>query len=66
MYGRRIQQWREHRSLTQEQLSERTGLSVSSVQRVEAGGEIRFSAIILAADALGVPIGTLLSADPGT
>jgi transcriptional regulator with XRE-family HTH domain len=65
MYGRRIQQWREHRSLTQEQLSERTGLSVSSVQRVEAGGEIRFSAIILAADALGVPIGTLLSADPG-
>jgi hypothetical protein len=43
--------------------TERT-LSLSSWQRIEAGGEIRFSAIIIAADALGVPIGTLLAADP--
>lgn len=43
---------------------ERTGLSRSSVQRLEGGLEIRFSAVILAADALGVPIQTLLSTDP--
>jgi transcriptional regulator with XRE-family HTH domain len=65
-YGRRVQLWRRYGELTQEQVMERTGLSLSSVQRIEAGGEIRFSAIILVADALGVPIGTLLSADPGT
>jgi len=43
--------------------TERT-LSLSSWQRIEAGGETRFSAIILVANALGVPIGTLLSTDP--
>ena len=64
-HGRHIQEWRRYGDLTQEQLAERAGLSVSSVQRIEAGVEIRFSAIILVADALGVPIGTLLSADPG-
>ncbi|MFJ2630807.1 helix-turn-helix domain-containing protein [Streptomyces sp. NPDC087422] len=66
MHGRRIQMWREHRNLTQEQLAERVEetLSLSSIQRIEAGGEIRFSAIIVVAEALGVPIGTLLSADP--
>jgi transcriptional regulator with XRE-family HTH domain len=63
-YGRRIQLWREWRGLTQEQLEERVPLSLSSLQRIEAGGEIRFSAVIVVADALGVPIGTMLSADP--
>lgn len=65
MHGRRIQLWREHRNLTQEQLEARVELSLSSIQRIEAGGEIRFSAIIIVAEALGVPIGALLSADPG-
>ena len=64
-HGRRIQRWREWGDLTQEQLAERTGLSVSSVQRIEAGDEIRFSAVIMVAEALHVPIGTLLSAEPG-
>jgi transcriptional regulator with XRE-family HTH domain len=52
--------------LTQEQVAERSLLSLSSVQRIEAGGEIRFSAVIMMAEAIGVPIGLLLSADPGT
>lgn len=65
-YGRRIQDWRRHRGLTQEQVAERSLLSLSSVQRIEAGGEIRFSAVIMMAEAIGVPIGLLLSADPGT
>jgi hypothetical protein len=43
---------------------DRTGLSRSSVQRLEAGGESRFSALLLVADALAVPVGTLLSNDP--
>jgi len=51
--------------MTQEQLRDHTGLSLSSVQRIEAGEEIRFSALLLVADALDVPIGVLLSADPG-
>lgn len=63
MHGRRIQLWRVHRNLTQEQLAERVDLSLSSIQRLEAGGEIRFSAVIMVAEALGVPIGTLLTVD---
>jgi transcriptional regulator with XRE-family HTH domain len=65
-HGRRIQEWRRYGDLTQEQLVERSGLSLSTVQRIEAGGETRFSALILVADALGVPIGNLLSTDPGS
>lgn len=64
MYGRRIQLWRRHGDLTQEEITDRTGLSLSSVQRAEAGGEVRFSTLILIADAVGVPIATLLAADP--
>ncbi|NUP52321.1 MAG: helix-turn-helix transcriptional regulator [Catenulispora sp.] len=64
-HGRRIQDWRRFRGFTQEQTAERAGLSLSSVQRIEAGGEIRFSAVLLVAEALGVPIGSLLSRDPG-
>ncbi|WP_443070906.1 helix-turn-helix domain-containing protein [Streptomyces sp. NBC_01476] len=66
-HGRRIQLWRRERGLTQEQLAERTEttLSLSSIQRVEAGAEVHFSAIIIVADALAVPIGTLLTTDPG-
>jgi transcriptional regulator with XRE-family HTH domain len=60
-----VQEWRRWRGLTQEQLAERAELSLSSVQRIEAGGEIRFSALLLTAEALGVPIGSLLSRDPG-
>ena len=65
MHGRRIQDWRRYRGLTQEQLAERAGLSLSSVQRVESGVEIRFSALLLVAEALSVPIGPLLSSAPG-
>jgi transcriptional regulator with XRE-family HTH domain len=65
-HGRRIQLWRRARGLTQEQLAERTEpiLSLSSIQRIEAGAEVHFSAIIIVGEALGVPIGPLLSADP--
>jgi transcriptional regulator with XRE-family HTH domain len=66
MHGRRAQDWRRWRGLTQEQLAERAEVSLSSVQRIEAGEEIRFSALLLVAEALGVPIGSLLSRDPGT
>jgi transcriptional regulator with XRE-family HTH domain len=65
MHGRRAQEWRRFRGLTQEQLAERAELSLSSVQRIEAGEEIRFSALLMTAEALGVPIGALLSRDPG-
>ncbi len=64
MHGHRIQLWRQHRNYTQEQLSYRAGLSLSSVQRIEAGDETRFSALLLVAEALEVPIGALLSNDP--
>lgn len=68
MHGRRIQLWRRHRGLTQEQAAERTErtLSLSSWQRVEAGIEVHFSAIIVVSDALSVPIGILLATDPET
>jgi transcriptional regulator with XRE-family HTH domain len=65
-HGRRAQEWRRFRGLTQEQLAERAEVSLSSVQRIESGAEIRFSALLMVADALGVPIGSLLSRDPGT
>jgi transcriptional regulator with XRE-family HTH domain len=64
MHGRRAQDWRRWRGLTQEQLAERAEVSLSSVQRIEAGEEIRFSALLLVAEALGVPIGSLLSRSP--
>jgi len=63
-HGRRIQLWRLHRNYTQEQLAHRTGMSVSSIQRIEAGGESRLSALLLVADALQVSIGRLLSDEP--
>lgn len=63
--GRRIQRHREHVNVTQDQLRDRTGLSRSTIQRVESGDrESRLSWLILISDALGIPLGTLLSVDP--
>ena len=57
--------WREFRSLTQEQLAERVGMSISSVSQIETGAQgFTDSTLRAFAEGLGVDPGDLLSHDP--
>lgn len=57
--------WRKERGLTQEQLAERIGMSVSSVSQIETGKQGFTDGTLMAfADALNVEPGDLLSRDP--
>ena len=59
--------WRKHRNLTQEQLAERVGMSVSSVSQIETGAQGFTDGTLMAfADALQVDPGDLLSRNPET
>jgi transcriptional regulator with XRE-family HTH domain len=61
--GQTIQFYRNERGLTQEQLAEQTGISLSYLTKIEAPNSHKaFSLEVLfdIADALGVPVGKLL------
>lgn len=57
--GVRIRQAREYANLTQEQLAEKSGLSRSTVQRVETGEGIKYVHLLRIAKALGVAVADL-------
>lgn len=58
--GRRVQARRMHQNLTQEQMRDLTGLSVDTIQRIEAGGDPKISQLFLLARALNVHVTDLL------
>lgn len=54
--GQRIQKYRIQKNFTQEQISEKTGISQKHLSRIESGyHNPRFDMIIAIADALNVP-----------
>lgn len=60
-----LRQWRIYRNLTQEQLAERTGLSIGTVSGLETG-KVGYSddSLNLLADALSCEPGQILMVDP--
>lgn len=60
-----LKQWRIYRGLTQEQLAERTGLSVSGISQLENGKQgYSDESLELLADALNCEPGHILNVDP--
>lgn len=60
-----FKQWREYRSLTQEQLAERLETSVASISRIESGTQPYTQDVLEAlADALRTDPASLLMRDP--
>lgn len=60
-FSERLKSLREHKKMTQEQLSKETGISCRSIQNYEAGTHRpRYGATEKLAEALGVPISELL------
>lgn len=58
--GDRIRVRRLHQNLTQESLAHATGIDRSTVQRMEAGSEMKLSHLLLVAHALRVHVTDLL------
>ncbi|MFC8512011.1 helix-turn-helix domain-containing protein [Streptomyces sp. NPDC057257] len=58
--GVRVRKAREYANLTQEELVERSGLSRSTIQRVESGIGIKWVHLVRIAKALGVPVADLV------
>lgn len=58
--GDRIRVWRLHRNTTQETLAHNTGLHRSTVQRMEAGDEMKLSHLLLVAHELRIHVTDLL------
>lgn len=58
--GDRIRVRRLHQNMTQESLAHAAGLDRSTVQRMEAGAEMKLSHLLLAAHALRVHVVDLL------
>lgn len=56
---------REQQNLTQEELSERSGLSVRTIQRIEAGKDPKGYTLRILSAKLGVPEINLLNKQPG-
>ncbi|MDI9885878.1 helix-turn-helix transcriptional regulator [Streptomyces sp. HNM0645] len=52
--GLRVRDARMYADLTQEKLAHRTGIDRSTIQRIEAGGEIKVSHLLLIARELRV------------
>lgn len=52
--GLRIRDARLYADLTQEKLAHQTGIDRSTIQRIEAGGEIKISHLLAIARTLGV------------
>lgn len=52
--GLRIRDARLHADLTQEELAHHTGIDRSTIQRIEAGGEIKISHLLVIARTLRV------------
>ncbi len=66
--GERLGMMRRLCGLTQEQLAEKAGLSISAVRKLEHGRRdgVRMATLTALAGALGVEAGELLGAGPGT
>ncbi|MFJ4356952.1 helix-turn-helix domain-containing protein [Streptomyces massasporeus] len=58
--GDRIRVRRLHQNLTQESLAHATGIDRSTIQRMEAGAEMKLSHLLLVAHALRVHVTDLL------
>lgn len=58
--GDRIRIRRLHQNLTQESLAHATGIDRSTIQRMEAGSEMKLSHLLLVAHALRVHVTDLL------
>ncbi|MFF9118218.1 helix-turn-helix domain-containing protein [Streptomyces massasporeus] len=58
--GDRIRVRRLHQNLTQESLAHATGIDRSTIQRMEAGSEMKLSHLLLVAHALRVHVTDLL------
>lgn len=56
MVNNRIKQLRLSKNLSQEQLAEKSKVSVRTIQRLEAGNEASIETLNLVAGALGVPV----------
>ena len=65
MLGKQIQQFRKQKGLSQEALAERSGLSVRTIQRIEAGvSKPRVFTLKVLAEALEVSIAELETTEP--
>jgi len=58
--GDRIRARRLHQDMTQEMLAQASGLDRSTIQRMEAGAEIKLSHLLMVAHALRVHVVDLL------
>ncbi|WP_328902276.1 helix-turn-helix domain-containing protein [Streptomyces sp. NBC_00441] len=58
--GTRIRDLRDHALLTQEDFAEMTGINRRTLQRIERGGDPRYSQLVRIAEALGVPLANLV------
>lgn len=64
-FGERIRSWRMVQGLTAEQVSERAGISPSTLRKIEQGDTgVRFEAVLQVARALGVLDTIVDSIDP--
>lgn len=61
-----LREARQARGWSQEELAERTGLSVRTIQRIEGGGRPGLASTRLLADALGVDVAELTTSGPGS
>jgi transcriptional regulator with XRE-family HTH domain len=60
-----LRQARQARGWSQEELAERTGLSVRTIQRIETGGRPGLSSARLLAEELGLDVAELTASSPG-
>ncbi|MFC6237903.1 DUF805 domain-containing protein [Longivirga aurantiaca] len=60
-----VREARQARGWSQEELAERTGLSVRTIQRIETGGRPGLSSARLLAEALGLDVAEITASDPG-
>ncbi|NJP70461.1 helix-turn-helix transcriptional regulator [Streptomyces sp. C1-2] len=58
--GDRIRRARLHANLTQERLAERTDLGRATIQRIEAGGGIKYVHLLVIARALDLRVADLV------
>lgn len=60
-----VREARQARGWSQEELAERTGLSVRTIQRIETGGRPGLSSARLLAEALGLDVAEIMASEPG-
>lgn len=59
-----LKHWRQHQGLTQEQVAEKAGVGVRTIQRMEAGGVGRYDSLERLAEVLSVSVEELCEPPP--